>query len=196
MEPWRKDELDNCLLDKVNHDFFLGNTVIQFDRSLEGQTIENKKFVIGPWAGPESNIANLFHEMCHFAERPIEKLQKFPVYAWGFTFGKYWELCGQSGYEPQTDQAVRTEQRVWAFQRSVQKHYGIEEDPYDTVSAATYINAFTMYLLGQGKTDQEKLKILAAETEIMSNNEFSFDKFKKDWNHRIEILMNKTPALS
>mgnify|MGYP006339620387 CR=1 FL=1 len=190
MESWRKDNIDNSLLDKIIHDFFLGNTVIQFDRSISGQKIKENKFVIGPWAG-HAEITNLFHEMCHFAERPIEKLQELPPFAWGFTFGKYWEIFGKSGYEPQTDQAVRTEQRVWAFQRSVQKHYGIEEDPYDTVSSATYIHAFTMFLLGQGKSNEEKLKILATETEIMSNNEFSFEKFKEDWNHRIEILKNK-----
>jgi hypothetical protein len=202
----RKNNIDQNILAKIK-DAFLNNDVIVYDPKIEGQKTNDKnQYLVGPWAGPQADISNLLHEVCHFAEREIDKLKLFPSYAWGFSFGKYWELCGQSGYEPSTAQAVLREQRVWAYQLSMLREYGIDEDPEDLVKSVVYVPAWCYYkyphkIEKDGKyevvSDRTAIKFLAKETDIMSRNEYTYEAFCREFHLRVDRLQNvRNAALS
>jgi len=159
-------------------------------------------YLLGNRAGPSCHISSLTHEMCHLAEREIPKLLEKPNCSWGFTYGKYWECLGQSGYESQTDQSVLREARVWAYQWSLHQTLGIpiEDDEEDNnieglVSSAVYMDAFFIYRnkridpnLEFRQKEKEGLKALAAEVQELSRTRFTFDDFKRNWNEHMAAL--------
>lgn len=197
------DELNRTLLAKVVDELFDAE-IIQVKQELEGmftgravsvRGTEDDVFFIGPWAGPQSHISNVFHEMAHFAERRLEVLQTFPRNAWGFTFGTPWELLGRSGHEAQTDQAVRCEQRCWAYQLSIQDHYKVEQSDFETASSAVYLDAWCYYQPFEDKIynscsseDNPKLQAFVKETRQMANTTHTWEHFLEAWNYRIQQL--------
>jgi len=185
-----KSEIDETVLSQVTGLFFKENGPIVFDRELEGQSInDNGQFVVGPWAGPQSDMSNLLHEIGHFGEREIDKLSLFPTSSWGFTFGKYWQIGTHSGYEPNTVKSVLREQRVWAYQLSLLRHFGIDDDPVDLVSAVIYLPAWCYYK--PDILDKSKIDALASETDKMSNELYTYEAFMDAWKLRVDYLQNK-----
>lgn len=173
--------------------FFKDNTVIIKIRK-EGQSLYGNKFVLGCRAGPQINITNLFHEMAHLAEREEDKLLQKPSYAWGFSFGKPWEIGNFSGFEPSTDASVRREIRVWAYQWSLQRQFGIKDSIYNTIRPIVYLPAFVYYHRSNGKngqyhlSDQCKIKIACLEAQELSKKDFSYSNFVNAWQTRMELL--------
>lgn len=194
MDTIYENRLDQEILAKVRKDFFPDDGPIIIDESLEGQTVRDGKYVIGPWAGPGSDIHNLFHEMGHFADREIEALLRFPINSWGYSFGRPWSVAGQSGFEPQTDQSVRREMNCWAYQVSLSRHYGCEQPTYEAVRSAVYLDAFLFYKLEEGKgleykdRDEFKLRIMADEVDELAATTHSFSNFQLEWDIRIRAL--------
>lgn len=176
----------------VQDEFFADQDVIHIDTSLEGMTSdpESGRYYLGTWAGPEAKLSNLLHEMGHFVEREIDKLKEFPISNWGYSFGKYWELCGRSGWEPRTDQDVRREQRVWAYQISLEKHFGIYESPYEMVNAAPFLGGWCFYQPLEIETyeNEPRIRKLAEETEELSRTRYTLERFRKGWWRRIREL--------
>lgn len=193
-----QNKIDKTIQDRILADFFSYEKLpIVYDENIEGQKINDKgQFSIVPWYGPEASVSGMLHEMCHFAEREIEKLMKFPRSSWGFYHGKFWQIGTSWGYEPQTDQSVRREQMVWAYQLSAQRHYGIDQEPFDVISSATWLPAWCYYqpfpderLYGlENRRENRRLVKLAEETELMSKNEFTFQAMQNAWDLRIEKL--------
>jgi hypothetical protein len=174
--------------------YFIGNPV-KICQKFEGQGITaDNCFKLGCVAGPSVELSNLLHEMCHLAEREKDKLLLRPHSAWGFTFGKYWELLGQSGYEAQTDQSVLREARVWSYQLSLSRELGIEESAEELVSSAVYLDAFCLFKfnhIAKGKPyrerERETLQVLAKLVEDQTEV-FTFERFEQDWFERMELL--------
>ncbi len=190
-----ESNLDQDLLSDVLNMFFK-NTPVSVKPSIEGYRIENGEYVLGCMAGPSCDMSNLFHEMGHLAEREIPKLLERPWSGWGYGQGRYWEFGGRFGFEAQTDQSVRREARIWAFQLSLQRYFGIQKSPYDTVSAAEYLDAFGIYarkeiegispFSEEGK--KQAIQHLANWVEKMSNEEYTFERFCTDWSERMVAL--------
>jgi len=202
------ESIDKLALEQIHRDFFDHNP-IQIKVELEGQRLaENGDFILGCRAGPSIHICNLYHEMAHFAERELAKIVARPPHNWGFEFGKYWEIAGQSGHEPQTDQSVKREMRCWAYQLSIENHYGIhhvsewDEDlsPSQVLAqSAIYMPAFALYqnkvisqnerdILGYSAAQKKAIEILAEEIRQLSENEFTFARFCEAWFERMEAL--------
>jgi hypothetical protein len=192
------DEIDKDVLARVEKALLPAtNSPIAFDLKVEGQRVNDQQnqFLIGPWAGPQADVSNLLHEAAHFAEREVDKLLLFPFSSWGFSYGKYWEIGTHSGYEPSTDQAVRREQRVWAYQLSTLRHFGIKETAFDLVSSVVYLSAWCFYQPFVNKSnynDRSKIRRLASETRIMSENEYTYEAFLDAWKLRVDRLRNVT----
>lgn len=188
----------------LTNDFFQGHPV-SLDMDLEGQSIDEQgNFILGGRAGPGVEVSNLVHEMAHLAEREIPKLLEKPNFAWGFSFGKYWEVFGQSGFEPQTDRSVLRERDVWAYQISICHHYGIsletedeegEEEIYQVIKSAVYLPAFCLYArnlyghLDYKDREEKALRHLAAEVKELSETKFTFDRFCDEWYKRMKALV-------
>lgn len=189
-QSYYTDELDRKLLVKVKAELF-DDRIIQVKEDMEGMRAENNTYFIGPWAGPQSHIINVFHEMAHFAERPLKVLKTYPGIAWGFTFGQYWEVAGKSGYEPQTDQSVRCEQRCWAYQLSIQDHFQVPQSDLETISSAVYLGAWWFYQPFGERVSKDSLKLqaFAQETRQMANTTHTWEKFIAAWNERIQALL-------
>jgi len=150
--------------------------------------------------------------MGHLADREVPKLVKRPYSGWGYSYGKYWELMGRSGYEPQTDQSVVREGNIWAFQYSLHKHYNlkiesefrdVELDPehqvYELVSPAIYMGAFFIYAsrfnpfplpkdMSLKERDEFALHKLADYVMELEDTKFSFENFVMAWSERMEAL--------
>lgn len=190
-----ESDLDKGLLSNVLSTFF-NNTPVSVKPKIEGYKIINGEYVLGCMAGPSCDILNLFHEMGHLAEREIEKLILRPWMGWGYGQGRYWEVGNRFGFEPMTDQSVRREARIWAFQLSLQRHFGIEKTPYDTVSSVEFMDAFGIYAQNEIKginpyfteTKKQVIQHLANWVEKMSNEEYTFERFCTDWNERMIAL--------
>jgi len=183
---------EHPLIPQVVKDFFTTDSPIQMDVSVEGQEIDDEgRYVIGPWAGPEADMPNLFHEMGHFSDRELDKLEEFPNGGWGYTHGKYWQIGTAWGYEPQTPQSVIREARCWAYQVSLMRHYQLGTDVSEVVQSATFLPAFSMYGKPDCKDDKSRLVRLTEEVDAMSQTTHTFDAFHKAWFDRVGHLMGK-----
>lgn len=108
---YQKKQINKNLLKEVSKRFFLKNPV-KIKQRFEGQGISGSgNYLLGCYAGPEMDISHLFHEMAHLAEREEKAILEKPFSGWGFSHGKYWEVAGQCGWEPQTEQQVLREGR-------------------------------------------------------------------------------------
>ena len=146
---------------KIKADFFYDAPVL-LDNDVQGQRVVDGKVIIGPRAGPESCYTNLVHEMAHLVEIDIDRINQ---HGWGLRYGKYWEIYGQSGYEPQTDQAVCREARVWALQLNLLQEYGVKIHATEIVSSAVYLSAFCYVKIrkksNQPENDKRRLEVVA-----------------------------------
>lgn len=196
-----ESNLDQRFLAVVLERFFTG-VPVSVDPKVEGYKIRNGEYVLGCMAGPSCDMENLFHEMSHLAEREISKLIERPYVNWGYGNGKYWEAGNRFGFEPQTDQSVRREARVWAFQLSLQNHFGLNISSYDTVRAAYWLDAFPIYARNEipdcqvfsSEGQEQALRHLADWVEKLSREEYTFEKFCSNWNERMIALSNKTKS--
>lgn len=172
---------------------FFEDDVIRYKPNIEGQSVEDNVFIIGDKAGPSRDLENLLHEMSHFAEREIEKLKAVPADAWGFSFGKYWQIGAAWGYEPYTDQSVQREKRVWAYQMSIMRHLEILTDPYEVVRSVKYLSAWSYYQPFAQKTHEDECRIhkLADEADKLSRETFTFGRFYEECRERINILKHR-----
>lgn len=191
-----KNKVDKSLLKEIAKRFFIGNP-IKISQKRQGQTLnQNNCFVLGTWAGPEATIGNLFHEMGHLAEREVRQLKKRPIDGWGFKFGKPMSLAHHSWCEPQTDQQVMREARVWSFQLSLSREFGLKETALELCESAIYLPAFCHFQfkfrdkhahLGYSEKEAAAVEELANIVEDGAKI-YTYDKFVKDWNHRMGKL--------
>lgn len=177
---------DHPLLTQIQKDFFPEESPIVIDVTIEGQEVRDQKYVIGPWAGPEADIENLFHEMGHFADREIKQLEKYPNSSWGYHYGQYWEIGHHYGWEPQTDQSVKREARCWAFQISLMSHYQLKVETKRIVRPARFMPAFALYQKTLNET--QKIQKLATEVQELSKTSHTYDKFCQAWQVRTRHL--------
>ena len=174
------------LLEAVSEKYFSSTKKIVI-ANIEGQRVDNGIIYIGAKAGPDSDISNLIHQMCHFVEIDTKRMTK---HDWGFKYGKYWNICGQSGYEPSTMQSTDREIRTWAYQYNLLDFYKIPESIEELTGPATWINSF---LFVPGHNDAEKLKYVAGKTLQLSQTEkYSVEMFDKEWFRKIGILNKRT----
>ena len=181
-------ELDLELLEVVKEKFYnhhpsmLVNTK-SFSAPEEYQN--SKTIYLSTYAGPQSHLSNLFHEMAHFVEID-QKRMTLANSGWGFSYGKYWRILNSSGYECSTMASTLREMRVWAYQINLLKHFNIFTDIQDLTSAADFINSF---MFVPGKNKEERHNWIETEVEKMSREvRYSFDAFSMEWERRCKIL--------
>lgn len=187
---------DKPLLKRLMLDYFVRpKSPILAKVRVQGQRLnDDRKFVIGCFAGPRLSIENLIHEMGHFAEREIDKLRKRPHFAWGYSFGKFWRVGMQSGHEPYSAQSVHREIRVWAFQLNLHRHYGIKTDAAELAESAEFLPAFCNYRRycdpegAKLRPKDECLAQVTKEIETLADTKFTLKAFNDAWNERIEVL--------
>lgn len=184
------NEKEEGLLPLIRKEFF-DHPCVDINPQIQGYKMLDGVYTLGCSAGPGRNLNILFHEMGHLAEREVPKLLERPNYGWGYTSGRFWQIGTSWGYEPQTDQSLLRELRVWAFQKCIASHYGLEEPTLKMVAPATYINSFDVYRYKHNLTIEKTLETLADKVDELSQDTFTFDRFVKDWNSRMEIL-NRT----
>ncbi len=193
--------MNKVLLKEVARKFFIGNPV-KIGQNVEGQAItEGNAYLLGCYAGPSQNEENLFHEMCHLAEREKEKLVERPHNSWGFSFGKYWEVLGRSGWEPSTEQSVLREARVWSFQLSLMRHFQIDITAEELARSAVYLSAFCYFKfkrvskkLDYQESEKLAVSLLAALVEKQTEI-YTYNRFVEDWNSRMELLKKTVDIL-
>jgi len=185
----------NQQLNQLIRKYFAPHNEIIVKKNFEGQKIIDNRYLIGMRAGPSQDIDNLLHEMCHFVEIEEERLIKRPPSSWGLSPGKFWQIGSNWGFETFTDDQVKREQRVWAYQLSLHSNINNQianvDDSLNLVSSARFLNAWTYYQPFETKTykDEDRIKKLAEETLVMSNTEeYSYDKWLDEWNKRINKL--------
>ena len=175
---------------KILKETFFSNDILNI-KPISGCLCENYKYYIGGIAGPSKNISNLIHELCHFAELPLDRLKQFKS-DWGLRYGKFWQIGTRWGYEPQTTQSVIREARVWAFQLSAQKHLNIGDNAEELVSSAIFLPAWCLYSYqfktrGFRSSDKKGLYKLANMVERMAKN-YTWDRLVEDSHFRINQL--------
>ena len=176
---------------------FFSNEFVSLDVSYEGQTCNENSYVLGSKTGPVTSISGLLHEVCHFAELEPQRLLKFPSGNWGLYPGKFWQFGQNWGYEQSTDQQVQREARVWAYQLSAEKHFGINHSAEQLVRSATWLPAWCYYKF-QFKTsrfvsDSKRLYYLAKHVERLSKRN-SFEKLLEDFDHRVKFLRENSKS--
>jgi hypothetical protein len=184
------------LLRHVAKRWIIGNPVKIRER-FEGQGItEGNCYLLGCRAGPETSVEYLLHEMAHLSERELPKVLERPYASWGFSRGKYWEVYGQSGYEPQTDQSVMREARTWSFQLSLMRELGLEITAQELVESAVYLPAFCNFKFkavpswkdkSYRDSEQAAKEILAQKVEEETSI-YSFNEWEKRWFERMNAL--------
>ena len=183
------------LLREIARRWIIGNPV-KIGQNVSGQEItEGNCYLLGCVAGPDKSVEYLLHEMAHLSEREPSKLLEKPVSGWGFSQGKYWEVAGKCGWEPQTDQSVQREARVWAYQLSLMRELNREETAENLVSSAVYLPAFCYFKSplrdksnSFSQNEAVAVKHLAAQVEKMAKSEFTFERWQEEWFARMELL--------
>jgi hypothetical protein len=162
-------------------------------KKMEGQSCEEKKYLVGAKAGPSCSFSNLFHEICHFAELEKQRIVKFPSSSWGLYPGKFWQINTSWGYEQSTDQQVQREARVWAYQLSVQKHFGLDDSAYNLVDSVVWLPAWCFYRFKWGGAKHEKKAIykLSKHVERLSKRN-SYQKLIDEFSERIKLIEKYT----
>jgi len=203
-----ENDINKDILSDVKNMFFNTQPVSVIVKQAGQSLDENNNYVLGCAAGPSIHTSHLFHEMGHLAEREPEKLLLKPYTGWGYTYGKFWQIGSQSGWESSTDQSVQREKRVWAYQLSLENHFNShyfdERDEnkdvaFNIVSSVRYMDAFFFYKnrvinkehrnqLGYNGSELEAIKILAEEVKFLSQTKFTFDNFCEEWFKRMELL--------
>ena len=184
---------EKAVLKEISRRFFLNNPV-KIARQFTGQGITaSNAYKLGMRAGPDVSVNNLLHEMGHLAERPKHIILQRPHFNWGFTYGKYWQVGHHEGYEPQTDQQVQCEARVWSFQVSLMREFGIEVDVPDLVRSAVFLPALCHYKyeakikLPYNEREKYSLEALAAQVE-RDTDKYSYTVFCRNWQDRMNTL--------
>jgi hypothetical protein len=185
------------LLKEIARRWIIGNPV-KIGQRFEGQGItKGNAYLLGCYAGPDQNVEYLLHEMAHLSEREEDKVIKRPYQSWGFSQGKYWEVPGYgSGWEPQTEQSVLREARVWAFQANLQQELNMKVDVEDLVASAVYLPAYCYFKfkrvnknLGYKESEEAGLAALATHVKNLME-EFTFQKWEENWFKRMDLLKN------
>lgn len=179
---------------------FIDEDIAGLDEVAEGYYVEDGRFIFGLMAGPLQCVTNVLHEMSHLVELEMDRLLKRPEFGWGLIHGKQVQVGGRTYNEMSTDQALMREARVWAYQLSLQRYYGIQTSALDTVSSARYID--TWYVYRNKVTSEEKasgvvhvqrdkiaLGHYANMVESMSKSRYTVMRFKKEWKMRMDILV-------
>ena len=176
--------------------WFFDNDIVSCRSNLEGQSCQDFQFIIGAKAGPSSSISNLLHEVCHFAEREPEKLARFPSFAWGFYQGKFWQIGTSWGHEPQTDQQVHREAKVWAMQLSLDRHFNVNDSAENLVSSATWLPAWCLYRkhFTRKCDDKKALYYLARHVDRLSK-QYNVNKVLDEYNMRVNYLKHLIPTI-
>jgi hypothetical protein len=143
---------------------------LEIEVKLEGQKVENNRVKVGCRAGPSCNFSNLLHEISHFIE--IDKKRTIKN-GWGLKYGlkvinpypnRYTPAVF---YEPQTDQQVWREIRVWAIQYNLAKRANIKENFEDLAESSVYLPAFPLF--AKGLSDKAGIAKVAQEIEKLSS---------------------------
>jgi len=196
---------DKIILGEIARRYFSYNPV-KISRRLEGQGMRpDLCYQLGMRAYKEIEVNNLLHEMSHLAERETEKLLEFPARSWGFSLGKYWQIGTAQGFEPQTDQDVMREARVWSYQLSLSRELGVQETAKELVSSATWLGGFCLFkfrMRREGKVksneyakgQEEALEILAQLVEE-GTNIYTYQNFVENWNEKLEAIEAKRKEL-
>lgn len=190
---------EKTLVGRIEMDYFIAhiNCPISIDVPTTGQRLDaDGNFVIGCRAG-DLLATNLLHEMAHFAEREIDKLLKRPDMGWGFTYGKYWEIGSQWGYEAHTDQSIRRELRAWAYQHNLELWYGIAQPIEKLVAPVANDSAFALYHSyhdverNRYRSEKDRLVIAVEEVRQLADTTYTLKAFNAAWNERIRVLRNQ-----
>jgi len=172
---------------QIKNDFFYSSSFRI--KNMEGQTCEEKSYWVGGIAGPSCNLSNLLHEICHFAELEKERILEFPKKGWGLNMGKFWQIGNNWGYEQSTDQQVQREARVWAYQLSAQKHFGLNDSAYELVSSVVWLPAWCHYRMKWGGYKHErKAKYQLAQHVSRLAKRNSYQKLIDEFSQRIEMI--------
>ncbi len=174
------------MIAKILKDTFFYSPVFNLEH-MAGQYCSGNKYFVGGHAGPSKNISNLLHEIGHFAEREVEKLKLFPSNGWGFYPGKFWQIGTNWGHWQSTDEQVKRESRVWAFQLSAQIHLGLSDSPYELVSSADWLPAWCFFS-AKHKHNTAKAKYYLAKTVERSMKNYTWDRLVEDFQYRIAAL--------
>lgn len=134
---------------------FLAGNPVSSRASLEGARIDAEGIVLGMRAGPFSDISNLVHEMCHLVEIDDDRMT---MRNWGLHSSSRLAAAasGQPWFGPVTDQALRREMRVWAYQWNVSMALGLPgaTSIADLVRPAVFVDGFMNY---PGETEKDRL---------------------------------------
>lgn len=168
------------------------------------------RYILGCRAALSLHISYLTHEMAHLAEREIPKLLERPNRNWGFSLGTYWEVMGKSGYQHNTDQAIRREMRVLAYQWSFMQHYGIRQPRrygrhslLSVVKPSERIDSYIHFKynpeiqkkiahLEYEDGDARALEFFRDEIKELAHTKFTFEAFCDAWSDRMKALKNST----
>lgn len=159
---------------------------IEYDSKISGQKVNGDRIKIGPWAGPETAISNVLHEVCHFVEIDEARMRES---GWGLIVPTQF-LFGKMFNEFSTPKHIYREQRVWAYQLNLHYKYGIREDAYEFAKSAQWLGGFGWLLEEhRGKTDKQRLLSFAASIEKLAEDpKYSFDSFMLEFNRRKSLI--------
>lgn len=170
--------------------------VVQHEPRIEGQRVDAGGVVkLGSRCGPtEFDLLALLHEMAHMVEIDDARVGRF---GWGLRTACA-TFQGRDYPDPQTDQAVRRECRVLAFQVNFQTSLGIGCGVGEFVKAMRHVPGYC-YVGGdrlvdgrRNRTDEERDSWITSEIERLHwLPKFSADAFATEWKRKVALLTRR-----
>lgn len=178
----------NDSFELIKQDFFGDDCPIKIKWGLEGQRLIDGHITIGAKTGPEATVFGLTHEMAHFVELDIERILKKPVRNWDLRNGSSFVVGDRFVHMPITTQAIEREARVWAYEISLRKKYGLDFDVDYMVAGADFISAWDIYR-ARFDSNNAALSSLKEHVISLSDTTHTFEVFKEEWNRRVSVLV-------
>lgn len=176
-------ESEKSLLKEIAKRYFVGYP-IKFQKRFQGQSLaKHNHYLIGCRAGPSISILNLFHEMAHFSEREEFKILDKTQWNWDFYYGRSFG----DFFIPESDKDVLREIKVWSFQYSIFKKFGIKDSPRQLVESMIFLGGFDYFKYDRCK-ERDPFEFASNMVLKLSEKEYSFEKFESNWFSRLEKL--------
>jgi len=169
---------------KVQEDFFAGfEDVVIHDMGLSGQSVNSGVVVLGGAIRNERALDHLFHEMAHFIEIDLDRINK-PN--WGLRWGTSFRAQGKIYYKMAKWTAIKREIRGLVIQEALCKQYGIF---LNRAARLAELSKQIDFMNVPGKSHEDKMETMRLYQDKCSLSSLnSLESIKAEWVNRIGFL--------
>lgn len=173
-------------LSLIKERFLKNFNYININENITGQKVGENCVILGCRVGNEITEQGFIHEFSHLVEIDVERVI---MHNWGLYMKNTEFFNGQIFCNPISSQASMREIRVFAYQHSINKEFGIQDD---LIHSAKSLDFMPDWIFMTKKEEEDRKKYLRISEMIadLSEREFTIEKFEKELKIRKKFIEN------